>query len=303
MGIFMKKLLIASAVAGIFAAPAAVSTAFAEEAPTPAGAAAAAPAAAPASPLTFNVGAVSNYLFRGISQTHGGPALQGGVDYAHPSGFYVGAWASTISWVKDFLGKGGVEIDVYGGYKNAFAGGDWNYDVGYYTYSYPGHGNAIPTVLANPNTQELYGSIGYKWLSAKYSYATSSHFIGWYGGTAYDQSTRGSDYLELNANYDMGDGWTLIGHVGHQNVKGYVNTPALRTASYTDLKLGVSKDIGFGTVTLALSDTSAAGSCSSNGGTSSYCWGNSGWSSTTGPTSGGKDVSKAAVVLSFLKTF
>jgi uncharacterized protein (TIGR02001 family) len=291
----MKKFLIASAVVGAFAAPAAVCTAYAQTA--------AAPAAEPASPLTFNVGAVSNYLFRGISQTHGGPALQGGVDYAHPSGFYVGAWASSITWVKDFLGKGSVEVDVYGGYKNAFAGGDWNYDVGYYTYSYPGHGNAIPTVLANPNTQELYASIGYKWLSAKYSYATSSHFIGWYGGNAYNQSTRGSDYLELNANYEMGDGWTLIGHVGHQNVKGYVNTPALRTASYTDLKIGVSKDVGIGTVTLALSNTNAAGSCSSTGGTSSYCWGNSGWSSTTGPTSGGKDVSKATAVLSFLKTF
>ena len=216
----------------------------------------------------------------------------------------MGAWGSSISWVKDFLGKGSVEIDVYGGYKNAFAGGDWNYDVGYITYNYPGHGNAIPTVLANPNTQELYASIGYKWLSAKYSYATSTHFIGWYGGSALDQNTRGSDYIELNANYDMGNGWTLIGHMGHQTIKGSVDIAfGPRSASYSDLKLGMSKDVGFGTVTLALSDTNTSGSCSSNGGTNSYCWGNGGWSSTTGPTSGFKDVSKSKVVLSFLKTF
>ena len=288
----MKKLLIASAVVGAFAAPAAVSTAYAQT------------AAAPASPFTFNVGVVSDYLFRGVSQTHGGPALQGGVDYAHPSGFYLGAWASSITWVKDFLGDGRVEIDVYGGYKNTFAGGDWSYDVGFITYNYPGRGSAIPTVLANPNTQELYGSIGYKWLSAKYSYATSTHFIGWYGGTALDQNTRGSDYLELNANYDMGNGWTLIGHVGHQKVKGSVDIAGgLRSASYSDWKIGVSKDVGFGTVTLAYSDTDTGGSCTSAGGTNPYCWANGGWSSATGPTSGFKDVSKGQVVLSFLKTF
>lgn len=241
---FMKRLLIASAIAGAFAAPGAVCTAYAQQ------------AAAPASPFTFNAGVVSDYLFRGVSQTHGGPAIQGGADYAHSSGFYLGAWASSITWVKDFLGNDSLELDVYGGYKNSFAGGDWNYDVGYITYNYPGHGSAIPTVLANPNTQELYGSIGYKWLSAKYSYATSNNFIGWYGGTGLNQNTRGSDYLELNANYDMGSGWTLIGHMGYQKVKGSVDIAlGPRSASYTDWKLGVSKDVGFGTVTLVYSDT------------------------------------------------
>jgi uncharacterized protein (TIGR02001 family) len=282
----MRKTILASAVIGALSLPTVV---MAEDAP-------------PASPLSFNVGVVSDYLFRGVSQTHGKPAVQAGIDYAHPSGFYVGAWGSNITWVKDWVGKGSVEVDVYGGYKNTFGGGDFSYDVGYITYNYPGHGNATPA-LANPNTQELYASIGWKWLSAKYSYATSSHFIGWYGGSLYDQNTRGSDYLELNANYDLGDGWTLVGHMGHQKVKGYVTTPGvLESANYDDWKIGATKDVGFGVVGLAYSDTNAKGSCNGSGGTSSYCWGNNG-SQTAGPTSGFKNVAKGTVVLSFLKTF
>jgi uncharacterized protein (TIGR02001 family) len=293
----MQKKFISLAVASILVSP----LAFAEDAP------------APASPLTFNVGVVSDYLFRGVSQTHGKPALQGGVDYAFDSGFYVGAWASNITWVKDWLGKGSTEIDVYGGYKGAFANPDFTYDVGYITYNYPGHGGAT-SGLANPNTQEVYVGLGYKWLSAKYSYATSSHFIGWYGsGTTTnginvvnDEKTRGSSYLELNANYDMGDGWTAIGHIGHQKVKNITaNTgywAGFENADYTDWKIGVSKDVGFGTVTLAYSDTNAKGTCSSGGGTSAYCWGNNG-SQTALPNSGFRDAAKGTAVLSFLKTF
>ena len=51
--------------------------------------------------VTANVALVSNYLYRGISQTGGKPALQGGFDYAHASGFYAGVWGSSISWLSD----------------------------------------------------------------------------------------------------------------------------------------------------------------------------------------------------------
>jgi uncharacterized protein (TIGR02001 family) len=280
----MRKKSLALAVAGMLASPLA---ALAQD--------------APASPLSFNVGLVSDYLFRGVSQTHGDPALQGGVDYAHPSGFYVGAWASTITWVKDFLGRGSLEIDVYGGYKNAFGGGDWTYDVGYIAYNYPRHGDAVPTVLANPNTQEIYGALGWKWVTAKYSYATSKHFIGWYGGTAFDQKTRGSQYLELNASYDLGGGWALTGHVGRQKVKNVVAVAPANDADYTDWKIGVAKDVGFGVVGLAYSDTNAKGSCvgggAAAGSTSLYCWG------TDRNTRDFRDVAKGTVLLSFVKTF
>ena len=279
----MKKNLLTLAVAGALSAP---FVAFADE---------------PASPLSFNVGITSDYLFRGVSQTHGKPAIQGGIDYAHSSGLYIGAWGSNITWVDDFLGDGNLEIDVYGGYKGSIAA-DLGFDVGFITYNYPGKGSAIRGLLANPNTQELYVGLSYKWLSAKYSHATSSHFIGWYGGSAYDKNTRGSNYLELNANYDMGDGWTLIGHIGHQKVKNSVNS-TYKNANYNDWKLGVSKDVGFGVVTLAYSDTDTQGTCSSAGGTSSYCWGDGNFVKGVGPTSSFKDVSKGTAILSFSKTF
>lgn len=270
----MRKTLLASAaaIAGTLSIPAA---ALAEE-------------AAPASPLSFNVGIVSDYLFRGVSQTHGKPAVQAGVDYAHPGGFYVGAWASNITWVKDWLGKGSAEVDVYGGFKQTI--GDWGYDVGYIAYNYPGHGSANQPVTADPNTQEVYISGSWKWLSAKYSYVTSSHFIGWYGAQStatLDQKTRGSDYLELNANHDLGDGWTLIGHAGHQRVKN------LSIANYTDWKIGATKDIGFGVVGLAWSDTNAKGSAMGD----PYYWG------TDKNTGDFRNVAKGKFVASYLKTF
>ena len=272
----MQKKLIAVAVAGALAAPL---SAFAQ--------------------VSYNVGVVSDYLFRGVSQTHGDPALQGGIDYAHSSGFYVGAWGSTITWVKDAYGKGSTEIDVYGGYKNSFAG-DWTYDVGLISYNYPGKGAAIPAVNANPDTTEVYAALGYKWLTVKYSHAISSHFIGWQGGAAFDQKTRGSNYLEANASYDLGNGWGIGGHVGHQKVKDFSNA-TYASADYTDWNIGVTKDVGFGVVGLTYSDTNTKGSC--NPGNNAYCWGNSNFVSGTGSTSGFTDVSKGTTVLSFKKTF
>ena len=106
---------------------------------------AAAPAA-PATPehtLTANVGLFSNYIFRGISQTGGKPALQGGFDYAHASGFYAGTWASNVSWLEDFgvYSRSSLEWDFYGGYKSSFGDSDFFYDVGTLYYYYPGSKN------------------------------------------------------------------------------------------------------------------------------------------------------------------
>ena len=258
-------------------------------------------AQAPASPHTFtaNVGLVTDYRFRGISQTHEKAALQGGVDYSNANGLYLGAWGSTISWVKDFTGKGSTEVDLYGGYKGAISG-DLSYDLGVITYIYPGKGAAVPTVLANPNTTELYGALSYKWLTVKYSHTVSSNFVGWYGGPAYNKDTKGSGYLEANAAYDLGDGWGLTGHLGHQKVKNSVTTAAAFDASYTDWKLGVTKDVGFGVFGLAYSDTDAEGACSNPfpaAAASSYCWGKNKNASDY------KDVAGGQVVLSFAKSF
>lgn len=261
----MNKTLLSAAIATTLILPTTV--ALADEAP---------------SPLTYNVGVVSDYLFRGISQTHGDAAVQGGADYAFSNGAYVGAWGSSISWVKDWLGKGSVELDVYGGYRGAFANPDWTYDVGAIAYMYPSHGTAN-TGLANPNTTEVYGSIGYKWLSAKYSYSLSDNFVGWYPASG-SGKTDGSTYLELNASFDLGDGLSATAHAGHQKVA--KNGPA----SYSDWKVGVTKDVGFGVVGLAYSSTNADGNVA-------YSW-PTGYNSTSF-----KDVSKGKVVATFLKSF
>ncbi|TXI21304.1 MAG: hypothetical protein E6Q67_07785, partial [Roseateles sp.] len=104
-----------------------------------------------ASPLSFNVGAVSDYRYRGISQTRLNMALQGGIDYAHSSGFYIGTWASTIKWVSDAGGSGDLELDLYGGYKTEVAPG-LTLDVGVLQYYYPS--NSLAT---SANTFEVYG--------------------------------------------------------------------------------------------------------------------------------------------------
>lgn len=232
----MKKTLIATALLAAFASPVMAQTAAAE-----------APAA---SPFTANVTVASEYIYRGIGQTNRKPAIQGGFDYAHSSGLYAGVWASNISWLSDIGNdiSSSLEVDAYAGYKNTFGGGDFSYDVGVLTYNYPG---SYPSGFVDADTTEVYGSLGWKWLSAKYSYVVSKNIFGFAGANG--ENTRGSDYLELNANYDLGEGWGVIGHVGHQKIK------HLGAASYTDYKVGVTKDVGFGVVGLSYWDTNAEG--------------------------------------------
>jgi uncharacterized protein (TIGR02001 family) len=231
----MNKKLIAAAVAGALASP---MFAMAADAP-----------ATPEHSFTGNFTLASEYMYRGIAQTNREAAIQGGFDYAHASGFYAGVWGSSISWLADFGGgiSSNIELDVYGGYKGAFAE-DWTYDVGVLTYNYPG---SYPNGFVDADTTEVYVGLGWKWLSAKYSYTTSSHIFGWVGTKG--ENTRGSGYLELNAAYDLGDGWGISGHVGHQEIEHFDD------ASYTDWKVGVTKDVGFGTVGLAYIDTDAKG--------------------------------------------
>lgn len=233
----MHKTLIASLIAAAFLVPAVAS---AQTAPVP-------------SPFTGNVMLTSEYLYRGIAQSNGKPAIQGGFDYVNPNGLYVGTWGSSISWLGDMSTtlapvSAPIEIDVYGGYRNSFAGGDWNYDVGVLTYNYPG---SYPAGFVKPDTTEIYGLLGWKWVSLKYSSVVSSNLFG--AVTPAGGDTRGSGYLDLTGNYDLGNGLGLTAHVGHQTVKGF------SAASYNDWKLGVSKDLGFGVLGLYYSDTNAQG--------------------------------------------
>src|SRR5439155_8563369 len=108
---------------------------------------AAAAATPPPPPVTGNLTLVSEYRFRGIDQTFGKPAIQGGFDYAHSSGIYLGNWNSNVSQGAGYPG-GNIEMDFYGGYKHAF--GDFGIDVGAIYYYYPGS-DASLLGAANPH--------------------------------------------------------------------------------------------------------------------------------------------------------
>ena len=198
--------------------------------------------------VAFNVGAVSDYRYRGISQTRLKPALQGGVDYS-AGGFYVGTWASTIKWIKDAGGDANVEIDVYGGYKGEIAK-DFGYDVGVLQYLYPSaRTTAWNALYKNPNTTEVYGALTFGPATAKLSYALTNLFGNYDFGKNND--SKGSYYLDLSASFDVGAGVMLTPHVGYQKVKDIAN------ASYTDYSLTVSKDFNGLVPSLAVVGTDA----------------------------------------------
>lgn len=182
------------------------------------------------SPLSFNVSLTSDYRYRGISQTRLKPAIQGGVDYALPAGFYVGAWASTIKWIKDIPGgDAGVEVDLYGGLKGAITA-DLGYDVGVLTYQYPSN-----KLTPSANTTELYGALTFGPATLKYSHAVTNTFA--------NAGSKNSFYIDASASFAVGGGVTLTPHVGYQKIKG----PNSDLGTYTDYSLTASMDVaGFG---------------------------------------------------------
>jgi uncharacterized protein (TIGR02001 family) len=188
--------------------------------------------------LSFNVGAVTDYRYRGISQSRLRPALQGGADFAHKSGFYVGTWASSIRWISDAGGNADVEVDVYGGYK--FTTGPVAFDVGVLRYLYPN--SSLPI---NPDTTELYVAGTWGPATLKYSHATTNLF-----GFA---DSKGSGYLDLSATFELPWwGLTVTPHVGHQSVRHN------SYSSYTDWSATLGKDFGNGfSATVAYVDTNA----------------------------------------------
>ncbi len=189
--------------------------------------------------LAFNVGAFSDYRYRGISQTRLKPAVQAGVDYTL-GGFYLGAWGSNVKWIKDLGGDANVEIDVYGGYKGEIVK-DLAYDVGVLTYQYPSN-----KLKPNTNTTEVYGALTYGPATLKYSHAVTNTF-----GALDSKNTY---YLDLSASIDAGGGVTLVPHVGYQKFKG----PLANDATYTDYSVTVSKDFSGVVLSLAVVGTDAS---------------------------------------------
>jgi uncharacterized protein (TIGR02001 family) len=207
----LKSFLTASAVSLIVGLVPAIAQAQAAKAPEP------------DYTLTGNISLVTDYRYRGISQSRLKPALQGTVDFAHKSGFYLGAFGTNIKWVKDGGGNGNTEFDLYGGYKGTIVG-DLGYDVGLLQYIYPSN-NFTPSA----NTLEGYGGLTYKQFTLKYYRSFTTLFA--------TPNSKGSGYIDAGASFDLGDGWGVNAHVGHQTVRNN------SVGSYTDYKLGVTKEL------------------------------------------------------------
>ena len=194
--------------------------------------------------LAYNIGAVSEYRYRGIAQSKFKPALQGGIDYTKGA-FYAGTWLSTIKWIDDTVdgynnanppGVGDssapVEWDLYLGTKGEIVK-DLSYDVGGLAYVYIGGADAFHKIgAADPNTGEIYGALTYGMWTGKVSIAPTNLF-----GVP---DSKGSQYYDLSANFDLGSGFSLVPHVGYQTISKH------SSLSYSDYSLTLGKDFGKG---------------------------------------------------------
>jgi uncharacterized protein (TIGR02001 family) len=221
-------------------------------------------APAPDYTLTGNLTLASDYRFRGVSQTNRKPALQGGFDFAHKSGFYAGNWNSNIN--SDLYAGANLEMDFYGGYKGSL--GPVNYDIGAIYYYYPGSGDAAGT--SKIDNTELYVGASYGPFSAKYFHAVSDYFS--------LPDSKNSYYIDLAAAFDLGGGWGVNAHVGYTDTKNYGGD----AFDYTDYKVGVTKDLNGFLLGAAYTGTKK--------------------NVFADPTSG-KDIGKGGLVLSVSKTF
>lgn len=151
--------------------------------------------------LSYNVAATSDYVFRGVSQTDGGAALQAGLDYGNGI-FYAGTWASNVDFA-DY------ELDLYAGIKPTYK--DFSFDVGILTYQY---------------NNEIDGTTELK--------AAVSHplYKGTIGAAFYQNIDFGQNfYYELNGSYPITDKWSVSGAVGEQSFPG---------AKYSTANVGVT---------------------------------------------------------------
>ena len=172
--------------------------------------------------FSANVTITTDYHFRGISQSDEDPAIQGGMDYAHESGFYVGTWASSISFANN------TEFDFYGGFAGEFENGV-GWDIGGLYYMYPGSN----TVLEE-DFFEIYGSLSYDFeafdITAGLNYSPD-----------YFAESGDSFYIYGDIGIPLPEGFAIGVHVAHQSIDNNAN---FGTPDYVDYSIGISKEVG-----------------------------------------------------------
>ncbi|MEN9765138.1 MAG: hypothetical protein RL397_1093 [Pseudomonadota bacterium] len=189
------------------------------------------------SELSGNMSITSDYRFRGISQSNKQPALQGGIDYAHSSGLYIGNWNSSVSQWASNLGAG-IEMDVYAGYSTEVGG--LGVDVGTIYYYYPNARVSVADAKNHANTQEAYIGLSYGIVTFKTSYTLSDRYftLGTGGDTTLQSgatpSSKGTLYYDLSLSYELTQGISLSAHAGSLSLKNKVGS------SIKDYSVGVA---------------------------------------------------------------
>lgn len=188
--------------------------------------------------LIANIGATSNYLWRGVTQTSDGPAISGGVDWAHESGAYAGTWVSNIDWG---IGNG-AEVDFYGGFANEI--GDFGYDAGLIYYYYP------DSDYNDSDFSELYLKGSWKFLSAGLAYTLS-------GDADSDAPWSSGDmYYHIGGSFDLAETWSLGITGGYYD---FDTSRAWGDMDYGHIQADVTKSAGdWGDVTLTVSQAEEA---------------------------------------------
>ena len=171
--------------------------------------------------LTGNVSVVTDYRFRGVSQTQKSLALQGGIDYTDKSGFYIGNWNTNVS-SKIYTDSIGLENDVYAGFKKEVIK-DVVVDVGVYSYFFS---QADKKFSSSSNTQEGYVGVTTGPVTLKYSRSLSDYF-----GAI---NSSGSKYLQADFAYPVVKNLKVDAHYGRTLVNNHPNS------RYDDFKVGVS---------------------------------------------------------------
>jgi uncharacterized protein (TIGR02001 family) len=215
-------------------------------------------AAPPDLTISGSVALVSDYRFRGVSQSDKGFAVQGGITVSHASGAYAGFWSSNLAGWGTFGGPN-LELDLIGGYKFPLAKGA-TLDVGLTWYMYPG--GASKTDFAEPYVK-LSGTVGPASLTAGVAYAPKQQALGqWYdtGAAAqtgeYDNSGDKKDnfYIWTDASAGIPNApITLKGHIGYSKGNaglGPNGTSVAPTGEYLDWLVGA--DIAVSKVTLGV---------------------------------------------------
>ena len=157
------------------------------------------------------------------------PAAQLGIDLTHSSGFYLGNWNSNVS--SFVYTDGNLEMDFYGGWKGDVGGG-LTLDARGAALLLPGSSSPKG---GNYNNTDLYLAATYANYTLKYSYTPGDFFS--------TPDSKGTWYLDGTANFDLGDGWGLVGHLGYQKLKNQTNMNGDSISHYVDYKLGVTKDL------------------------------------------------------------